>query len=138
MSHPATRLSFHGRSIARLTLVGLGIGILLAAPAGAAGSFDGTYRGSQRILRTNNSSECNNLNSDKMLLNIQDNHFTRRWYTAELGIDVAPDGSFHQSASFNAGRRVTTAKIDGKITGGSFEADLGTDTCAVHLSLTKS
>jgi hypothetical protein len=113
-------------------------GLALAAPAGAAGSFDGTYKGTQTVLRTNNTQACNSLAKDDLALVVKDNHFSRGWYEVVVGVDVAPDGTDHQSVQTTIGRRMAIVQVDGKITGPKLEADIGTSTCAAHLSLTKS
>jgi hypothetical protein len=114
------------------------LGLALAVPAGAAGSFDGTYKGTQRVTRSNNSQACDSLTKDNMVLVIRDNHFNRGWYETVIGIDVTPDGTFHQTQMITVGRRQAVVQVNGKITGASFEGDIGTDACAAHLSLTKS
>ena len=115
------------------------LGLALAGPAGAAGSFDGTYKGTQRVMRSNNSQQCELL-TDR----------TTWWSSSvtitsiaagtrpSIGIDVSPDGTFHQTQMITVGRRQAVVQVNGKITGASFEGDIGTDACAAHLSLTKS
>jgi hypothetical protein len=114
------------------------LGLMLAGSAGAAGSFDGTYKGTQRVTRSNNSQQCESLTKDNMVVVIRDNHFNRGWYETVIGIDVSPDGTFHQTQMITVGRRQAVVQVNGKITGASFEGDIGTDACAAHLSLTKS
>jgi hypothetical protein len=111
--------------------------LALAFPAAAAGSFDGTYKGTQRVTRSNNSQACDSLTKD-MVLVVRDNHFNRGWYETVIGIDVTPDGTFHQTQMITVGRRQAVVQVNGKISGASFEADIGTDACTAHLSLTKS
>ena len=135
----------------RITRTGSGAVILAAAAiAGAAlcsalppsafgaGAFDGSYRGTQRTLRSNGSGECANLNHDNVLLVIQDNHFNRHWGPADLAVDVAANGSFSARSVTGDRARLRTIAITGQITGKNLEADIGTDLCAAHLSLTKS
>ena len=114
-----------------------GAALLPVAPAGAAGQFDGTYRGKQIAVLTNNSADCANLNRDTAI-SVRDNHFDRRWGEGQLSVDVAPDGTFDQKVVTSDRRRLRDIAIKGKITGNSLEADIGTDLCAAHLSLTKS
>jgi hypothetical protein len=99
------------------------LGLMLAGSAGAAGSF---------------SQQCESLTKDNMVVVIRDNHFNRGWYETVIGIDVSPDGTFHQTQMITVGRRQAVVQVNGKITGASFEGDIGTDACAAHLSLTKS
>ena len=57
---------------------------------------------------------------------------------APAGAAGSFDGTFHQSVQTTIGRRMAIVQVDGKITGPKLEADIGTSTCAAHLSLTKS
>jgi hypothetical protein len=109
------------------------------APARAAGTFDGTYKGVQRVTRTNNSEQCNALAKDNLAVVVRDNHFKRGWYETVLDVGVAADGSFHESARFTIGKgRQAVVQIDGRIAGNVLEADIGTEGCAAHMALTKS
>ncbi len=134
MPRPNKRSNHRPAVVAAMTCLGLA----LAIPAGAAGSFDGVYKGPQRVTRTNNTQMCDSLAKDTTELAIRDNHFNRTWFGAVIGVDVAPDGSFHQSQQILVGRQQRVVQMTGKITGPSFEADLGTEGCMAHLSLTKS
>ena len=129
---------FH-RTFAILIVVALSGGGI-AADATAASPFDGVYRGTQQAIKSNNSGDCAKVNSDNIVLRIQNGHFTRQWYTALLNVSVAPDGSFDQTAMISGGRATgapRAAQIKGHITGNKLEADIGSDYCAVHLSLMK-
>jgi hypothetical protein len=117
-------------------LIVAGLGLAVAGPAVSAGSFDGTYRGSQRVTLNNNSSDCANIKQDNMVLTVTDNKFIRHWGVATLPVDVAPDGTFSSSVVVS-NRPLRQAQIKGKIAGGDLEADIGTDLCAAHLSLKK-
>jgi autotransporter translocation and assembly factor TamB len=118
--------------------VGLIAGLTLAGTVSAAGSFDGTYKGSQTSTGTNNSQECASLSRDNVALTVQNNHFNRQWGEGVLSVDVAPDGSFATSVNATSGRRLRTIGIKGRIAGGNLEADIGSDLCSAHLSLKKS
>jgi hypothetical protein len=112
------------------------LGMALVASAGAAASFDGVYKGTQRTIRTNNSAECSHIDLDNTTITVKDNHFTRVW-TVTLDVDVAADGTFYASKQPTSGpTRVT--EIKGKIVDGTLEADIGGRYCAGHLSLKKS
>jgi len=108
-----------------------------AAPAGAGGPFDGTYKGRQTGTLTTNAPDCQSLNHPVAII-IQDNHFTRRWGEATLDVAVAADGSFAASFVTPDRRRLRNISIKGKIAGGVLDADIGSELCAAHLSLTKS
>ena len=117
--------------------VPLAVTLALAGTAGAAGPFDGTYKGNQTVLRNNNYQGCSD-RTDIALI-IRDNHFTRQWVGYVINVDVANDGTFSGKASYEAGRnRQATVSITGKIAGAGLEADIGSDRCQLHLSLKKS
>ncbi|MBS0560588.1 MAG: hypothetical protein JSR21_11090 [Proteobacteria bacterium] len=123
--------------LAAAAVAGTAVWAALPLTALGAGAFDGTYRGSQRTIQTNNSADCSRMDRDNTTISITDNHFTRRWGEAELSVDVGADGSFEQKALMR-GKQLRTAVIKGKVTGGMLEADIGTPLCSVHLSLKKS
>ena len=113
------------------------LGLALAGMARAAGPFDGTYRGSQTVLRNSNYQGC--IDRTDIVLIIRNNHFTRQWVGNVIDVDVAGDGTFTKTASFEAGRnRQATLTVTGKIASASLEADIGSDRCRMHLSLRKS
>jgi hypothetical protein len=112
------------------------LAIAVANTTLAASSFDGTYRGTQRATLNNNSSDCANLNQEHMVVVVSDNKFVKHWGVATLPVDIAADGSFSASVVVS-NRPLRQAKITGKITGSKLEADVGTDLCAGHLSLTR-
>jgi hypothetical protein len=109
--------------------------VILVGTASAAGSFDGTYKGSETVVVSNN--KCFD---HGIVLIIQNNHFNMRH--GLLSVDVAADGTFKQAA--NAGsKRSPFISIEGKITGASLEADITisgvkANDCAYHWSLRKS
>lgn len=103
----------------------------------AAGNYDGTYSGTQRVVVSNNSSDCNHHDHGYVTLTVANNHFVVRW-GAVLQVDVGTDGSFDKSGVKPAFGLITMEEIKGKITDGSLEADLGDKYCVLHLSLKKS
>jgi hypothetical protein len=112
-------------------------GLALAGSAGAAGPFDGVYKGTQTGTLNDNSGNCRNMDLPSTSIRITDNHFTRKWYT-DIDVDVGGDGAFHASALVPGARPARTENISGKITGNKLEADIGSSHCGAHLSLTKS
>jgi hypothetical protein len=133
MSHPR----FSPRPRTGLALALTCVGLALAVPAGAAGSFDGTYKGTQATTSTANNASCASLDRGTSLV-VTDNHFTRHWGQADLQVPVAADGSFDTKVTTSDSRKLRTIGIKGKITGGALEADIGSDVCSAHLSLKKS
>jgi len=121
-------------------VVPIAVTLALTGVAGAAGPFDGTYRGGETMVRGNNSTFCT-ANND-MVIVVRNNHFTRRWGPggqANLSVDVAGDGTFNGSTTYDVGRHsMGTVTITGKIAGTSLEADVGSARCAFHMSLRKS
>jgi hypothetical protein len=117
-----------------LTLANFGLAI--EGNVAAAGNYDGTYSGTQRVTVSNNSSDCNRHDNGHITLTVANNHFVMRW-GAVLQIDVGADGSFDQSG-LKPADSIIMEEIKGKITDGSLEADLGDKYCVLHLSLKKS
>lgn len=129
---------FIGRKALATGLIG---GMVLAFPATAswaAGPFDGVYAGSQRETLNNNSGQCPNLSNDKIRITIVDGQFTKRW-KPPVDVTVSNDGIMTGGGQGQQDFRGTSNPLSfkGRITGGAFEADLGTKHCAVHLSLKK-
>jgi len=115
----------------------LAVLLALAGMASAAGPFDGTYRGSETMVRGNNTTLCAAHND--LVIVVRNSHFRRRWVEADLKVDVAGDGTFSGSTMYDVGHnRRATVTITGKIVGASLEADIGSDRCAFHMSLKKS
>lgn len=120
--------------------------LLAPFPALAAGSFDGTYRGSQVTLRTNNSSACAHMDRDNVVIRIENNRFSRSWGVHNGGdkveVAVAADGSFKgetAALSDRTSRRGTRSfTMQGRISGGVLEAEFGSNLCAVKMTLRKS
>lgn len=123
-------------------LLALTTGILLPlsfATAMAASPFDGTYVGTQREARNNNSGLCINLNRDDARIRVSDSKFTYKWgQPFEVIVDAAGavNGAGESLQSTRTSSNVAIFK--GQITGGALEADVGTRACGVHLSLKKS
>jgi hypothetical protein len=111
-----------------------------AAEATAASPFDGVYHGTQRTIRGATYTDCQHIDSNNIVLQIQNGQFTRQWGSANLAVTVAPNGSFDATGMMTTGGRqaVRAAELKGQITGNKLEADIGTPYCAGHLSLTKS
>ncbi len=123
--------------------------LLLATPAAswAAGNFDGIYRGSQTTIRTNNSATCAKLTRDDVTIRVVDNGFTRSWGASKNGGDkitlkIAPDGSFKGEAAAmsdtNSRQGTRVFEMHGRIAGGVLEAEIGSNLCAVKMTLRKS
>jgi hypothetical protein len=132
MTRPCSRRGvFPGRA-----LIVAGLAVAVAGPAVSAGSFDGTYRGGQRVTLNNNSSDCANIREENLVLTVTDNKFVRHWGVATIPVEIAPDGTFSAMVVVS-NRPLRQASMKGKISGGNLEADIGTDKCAAHLSLKK-
>jgi hypothetical protein len=126
----------HRAGIGRAAIIACLLGIAAVGPAASAGSFDGTYRGTETVTLTNNSSECLAIKQDYMAVTVTDNKFVRRWGVATLPVEIGPDGTFSASIVMS-NRPLRQLQIKGKIIGGNMEADIGTDLCAGHMSLKK-
>jgi hypothetical protein len=127
-THPLTRLNW---------VVPIAVTLAMAGSAAAGGSFDGIYRGSQTLQLNSNTQLCTN--RDDIVLHVQNNHFNWRWVNSVIGVDVASDGTFDASGTYEMGRNLKApVTIKGKIVGASLEADMASNRCALHLSLKKS
>jgi hypothetical protein len=122
-----------------LMVLGLALGLLpLANRAMAAGPFDGVYAGTQRVTKTNNSTDCLKINQDNIKVMVMDNTIRYRWGPVPLQTTVASDGSFSVDVSGGASRGYSsTVSFKGRINIGNLEADVGGNICAGHLSLRK-
>ena len=122
-----------------LVVLGLALGLLsLADRAIAAGPFDGVYAGTQRVTKTNNSTQCQNINQDSIKVMVMDNTIRYRWGPVPLQATVANDGSFSVDVSGSASRGYSSSvSFKGKINLGNLEADVGGNICAGHLSMRK-
>ena len=118
----------------------LGFAMLaLAAPAIAAGPFDGTYTGPQIATLTNNSATCQNMDRD-VSITVRDSKIARKWGPNQqdtIEAEVKPDGTFFGSTSATGRGRTREYIMRGKISGGRLEGEIGSSMCGVKMSLTK-
>jgi hypothetical protein len=119
--------------------LGLAVGLMpLANSTMAAGPYDGVYAGTQRVTKTNNSTQCSTINQDNVKVMVMDNTLRYRWGPVPLQATVASDGSF--SVDVAGGSSVgysSSVAFKGRINIGNLEADVGGNICAGHLSLKK-
>jgi len=111
----------------------------VAWPVQAAGPFDGTYKGTYRTIRNDNSGNCDKMDADGVTITVVDSAFTRVWAGNKVDITVTADGSV--SGSANRSQNVRSQRVivfKAKITGGVMEGEYGHDKCAVKLNLRKS
>jgi len=122
-----------------LMALGLAVGLMpLANSAMAMGPYDGVYAGTQRVTKTNNSSQCQKINQDNVKVMVVDSTLRYRWGPVPLQATVASDGSFSVDASGAASARYSSSvSFKGRINLGNLEADVGGNICAGHLSLRK-
>jgi hypothetical protein len=123
------------------TLVASGLATMLVSLAGgamAANSFNGPYFGYERETKTNNSGHCQNLNRDNLHVTVRDGTIKWTWGGVPLVATIASDGSFSTTAAGWASRGASGSfSFNGRTTGGSLEADVGSIQCAAHLSMKK-
>ena len=125
--------------LASSLLAALTITIATPLAAWAAGPFDGTYNGTYRTIRNDNSGNCDKLDNDNVTITIVDSAFTRTWADNKVDITVAANGSVSGSAV--RGQNIRTQRVisfTAKIAGGVMEGEYGHDKCAVKLSLRKN
>jgi hypothetical protein len=122
-----------------LMFLGLAVGLMpLANSAVAAGPYDGVYAGTQRVTKTNNSTQCQGIDRDDIRVMVMDNTLRYRWGPVPLQATVAGDGSFSIDVAGAASRaNSSSVSFKGRINIGNLEADVGGNVCAGHLSLRK-
>jgi hypothetical protein len=121
-------------------VLALAVGLApFANSARAAGPFDGVYAGTQRVTKTNNSTQCAKIDQDNVRIMVMDNTIRYRWGPVPLQATVAGDGSFSVDAAGASSRGFSSSvSFKGRINVGTLEADVGGNICAGHLSLKKS
>lgn len=113
--------------------------ILAATPAHAASPHDGTYKGTYKTIRNDNSGNCDKLDNDNVTITVVDGKFTRTWAGNQLDISIAPDGTIAGSASRAQNTRSQRViSFEGKLANGVMEGEYGHSKCAVKFSLRKS
>jgi hypothetical protein len=123
-----------------LMALSLAAGLMpLANNAMAMGPYDGVYAGTQRVTKTNNSTDCQKINQDNIKVMVLDNTLRYRWGPVPLQATVASDGSFsvEVSGAASRGNYSSSVSFKGRINIGNLEADVGGNICAGHLSLRK-
>jgi hypothetical protein len=106
---------------------------ILALSASAAGPYDGTYVGIQRVSVGNNQSYC--VDSDHVEVNVADSKLVAMLGTFPLSAIISSDGSFDASqAQFGT---TSPVRITGKITGEKLDFDMGGRRCNVHVSASR-
>lgn len=121
-----------------LMVLGLAVGLAPLASF-AMGPYDGVYTGTQRVTKTNNSTQCSKINQDGVKVMVMDNTIRYRWGPVPLQATVAGDGSFSVDVAGGASRGYSSdISFKGRIATGNLEADVGGNICAGHLSLRKS
>jgi hypothetical protein len=128
------------RTAISLGFAGLGLLALAAAPAGAAGPFDGTYTGPQTTTLTNNTANCQNMDRD-VSITVRDSKIVKIWGPRRdtVEAEVKADGTFFGSTSATVVGQGRTREyiLRGKISGGKLEGEIGSSQCGVKMSLTK-
>lgn len=114
-----------------------------AAPAGAAGPFDGVYKGEVETIRSNNSAACRSVR-EAATVRVVDGRFTRNWGNPRQAIDVEvkPDGTVYGVTAANPGttsgrRTAREFVVQGRISGGVLVAEIGSSLCAAKMTLKK-
>jgi hypothetical protein len=101
----------------------------------AASPVDGRYAG-QRTLTRGSAPICPK--EGRAVWRIADGHFTYRFWTTALPLDIAPDGTFKGETQYSPGHgRAAWLRVQGSLTNGTLEADAEWRACQVHYSLTR-
>lgn len=113
----------------------------LAPPATAAGPHDGTWKGTYRTIRNDNSGRCDKLDNDNVTIQVVDGRFTRRWAGNDIEVTIAPDGTVagsttrDQATRPQSARNQTSVSFAGRIADGVMQGEYGHARCAVAFSL---
>ena len=117
--------------------------LALPHPAPAASPHDGTYKGTYRTIRNDNSGACDKLDSDRVSITVTDGKFTRRWAGNTIEVTVAADGAVSGSGNNRLAKRPDggdnnrAISFIGRIANGVMEGEYGHARCAVRFSLRK-
>jgi hypothetical protein len=117
--------------------------LALPHPAPAASPHDGTYKGTYRTIRNDNSGACDKLDSDRVSITVTDGKFTRRWAGNPIEVTVAADGAVSGSGNNRLAKRPDggdnnrAISFIGRIANGVMEGEYGHARCAVRFNLRK-
>jgi hypothetical protein len=122
--------------LARLPAFALILAVSSMAQAG--GPHDGTWTGSYKTIRNDNSGNCDKLDNDRVTITVADGKFSRRWAGNDIAVTVAPDGTVAGSSSRAQNTRSQRViSFEGRIANGVMEGEYGHARCAVRFSLRK-
>lgn len=117
--------------------------LALPHPAPAASPHDGTYKGTYRTIRNDNSGACDKLDSDRVSITVIDGKFARRWAGNPIEVTVAADGAVSGSGNNRLAKRPDggdnnrAISFIGRIANGVMEGEYGHARCAVRFNLRK-
>ncbi len=117
--------------------------LLSPHPAPAASPHDGTWKGTYRTIRNDNSGACDKLDNDRVSITVADGKFTRRWGGNPIEVTVAADGAVSGSGNNRLAKRSDggdnnrSISFIGRITNGVMEGEYGHARCAVRFNLRK-
>jgi hypothetical protein len=128
----------------RRILAAMGVVLAGAAMAGAAmaaGPYDGTYDGPWHVTTAGNTGACSRAEQAHMRITVADGRFTIPWAGQRVAGSVAPDGTVSGQQMLQVGASggmPLNVSIRGHVAGNVLQADAGTSSCAVHMTMTKS
>jgi hypothetical protein len=124
--------------LARIPALALILVAYAAANTQAAGPHDGTWKGSYKTIRNDNSGACDKLDNDSVTITVADGKFMRRWAGNDIEVTVAPDGTVAGATSrAQSTRSQRVISFEGRIANGVMEGEYGHARCAVRFSLRK-
>ena len=122
--------------ILRALNVAVCAGIGAAGGVMAAGLYDGTYSGTERVVAFNNFQGCSRSDPPMNIkVTVRDDNFAKSDAGAILHVVVDADGSFYATG---LGSNFQIREIRGRIVDNALEADVGSARCTRHLSLKRS
>src|SRR5438270_222129 len=117
----------------RRLLIVLAAVICASWGAQAAGNFDGTYKGSRKVLQGTDTARCNPGSTDSTFI-VKDGQIKFTYDSGVMQVPVRGDGTFNASDFPPTGRYGTpvVVTLTGRIEGGKLEADYKGRWCAIH------
>ncbi len=101
----------------------------------AATSLDGRYAGQRTVVR---GSPPTCPKDGPAVWQVTDGRFTFRFWTANLPVEIAPDGTFKCETQYSPTHgRPAWLRVQGSISGGALQADAEWRACQMHYSLSR-
>jgi hypothetical protein len=105
------------------------------ASSQAATSFDGRYSGQRTVVR-GSAPICPK--DGRATWRISDGRLTFKFWTVNLPLEIAPDGTFKGATQYSPSHgRTSWLRVQGAISGDGLQADAESRACQMHYSLAR-